>query len=89
MKRRHDFHHHPLSHAPWGQHRVAADEVWLFSTGRPEGWDSRSVGPVRRADVRATARAVVTLDSNRTRPTRSSRGFASTIISDEPAGSWP
>ncbi len=81
-----NFHHHPLSHAPWGRHRVAADDVWLFSTGSPEGSDSRYVAPVRRADIRATARAVVTMTDA---PGPHARAGDSHPLTDDPAGSWP
>lgn len=55
----------PLPHAIWGRHVVAADEVWLISTGVPNSWDSRYLGPFSISQVRAVARPVWTLDSIR------------------------
>lgn len=54
----------PLHHAMWGRHVVAADELWLISTGVPNSWDSRYLGPFSISQVRAVARPVWTLDSS-------------------------
>lgn len=53
----------PLQHV-WGRHVVAADELWLISTGVPNSWDSRYLGPFSISQVRAVARPVWTLDSS-------------------------
>ena len=55
----------PLQHAIWGRHVVAADELWLITTGVPNSWDSRYLGPFSISQVRAVARRVWTLESIR------------------------
>ena len=53
----------PLTHATWGQHVVADDQLWLMSTRVPNSWDSRYLGPFSRSQVRAIARPVWTIES--------------------------
>jgi conjugative transfer signal peptidase TraF len=52
----------PLPHAVWGRHVVAADEFWVVSTRVPNSWDSRYLGPFSRAQVRAVAWPIWTVD---------------------------
>src|SRR5207245_6959013 len=51
-----------LPHAAFGSHVVAAEEVWLFGSSSARSWDSRSVGPVPLASVRAVVRPMLTVD---------------------------
>jgi conjugative transfer signal peptidase TraF len=37
----------PLPHAPWGEYRLPAGELWLFSPYRRNAYDSRYFGPVK------------------------------------------
>jgi conjugative transfer signal peptidase TraF len=46
-----DSHGRPLPRHEWGEHRLGADELWLFSPGATNGYDSRYFGPVRTSDV--------------------------------------
>lgn len=48
----------PLPHYPWGDHRLGPDELWLFSPGHRNGYDSRYFGPVRTSDVISVLRPV-------------------------------
>ena len=41
----------PLPHPPWGDHPLRPDELWLFSPGVQNGYDSRYFGPVRTSHV--------------------------------------
>jgi conjugative transfer signal peptidase TraF len=41
----------PLAHFPWGDHRLTAGELWLFSPFRRNAYDSRYFGPVLTAQV--------------------------------------
>lgn len=41
----------PLPHHEWGDHRLGPDELWLFSPGATNGYDSRYFGPVRTSNV--------------------------------------
>ncbi len=52
----------PLPHAPFGFHRVAASEVWLFGVSPTRSWDSRYFGSVPARAVRSVVRPVLTLD---------------------------
>lgn len=52
----------PLPHAIWGRHVVAADEFWVVSTRVPNSWDSRYLGSFSRAQVRAVAWPIWTVD---------------------------
>jgi conjugative transfer signal peptidase TraF len=36
----------PLPHYPWGEYRLAAGQLWLFSPYRRNAYDSRYFGPV-------------------------------------------
>ena len=51
-----------LPHAAFGSHVVAAEEVWLFGSSSARSWESRSVGPVPLASVRAVVRPMLTVD---------------------------
>lgn len=57
----HDARGRALPHLPWGRYQVTANEFWLFATHIPESWDSRYFGPIPRALILTTARAVWTL----------------------------
>lgn len=48
----------PLPHHEWGEHRLEADELWLFSPGATNGYDSRYFGPVRTSHVISALRPV-------------------------------
>jgi conjugative transfer signal peptidase TraF len=37
----------PLPHAPWGEYRLSAGQLWLFSPYRRNAYDSRYFGPVK------------------------------------------
>lgn len=58
----HDSRGRALPRIPRGRYHVTADECWLFATHIPESWDSRYFGPVKRAQILSTARAVWTLN---------------------------
>ncbi len=47
-----------LSHHEWGEHRLERDELWLFSPGVRNGYDSRYFGPVRTSNVISVLRPV-------------------------------
>ena len=48
----------PLQHVPFGDYRVPAGYVWLWSP-HPRSWDSRYYGMVPVANVRGTASLVL------------------------------
>ncbi len=50
----------PLPHEPWGAHRVASGQVWLFGFNDARSWDARYFGPVPLVSVRGVLRPVVT-----------------------------
>jgi conjugative transfer signal peptidase TraF len=41
----------PLPHYPWGEYRLEVGELWLYSPYRPNAYDSRYFGPVKREHV--------------------------------------
>lgn len=41
----------PLPHHPWGEYRLEAGDLWLFSPYRPSAYDSRYFGPVKLEHV--------------------------------------
>jgi conjugative transfer signal peptidase TraF len=50
----------PLPHHPWGNHRLSADELWLFSPFNDNAFDSRYFGPVKHTQVVAVLRPLWT-----------------------------
>lgn len=50
----------PLPHVPWGRHRVAPGEVWLFGLYNVRSWDARYFGPVPLSGVRGVLKPVLT-----------------------------
>ena len=55
-----DAHGRPLPHYPFGTHRLAAGELWLFSPYTAAAYDSRYFGPVRVERVQAVVRPLWT-----------------------------
>lgn len=51
-----------LPQFPRGRYQVEAGDFWLLSIHSPASWDSRYFGPIRRAQILSTARAVWTLN---------------------------
>jgi conjugative transfer signal peptidase TraF len=49
-----------LPHYPWGDHVLKPRELWLFSSYRPNSYDSRYFGPVDASRVMAVLRPVWT-----------------------------
>lgn len=49
----------PLPHYPWGDHRLGADEFWLFSP-RGNAYDSRYFGPVKSSQLISVLRPLWT-----------------------------
>jgi type IV secretory pathway protease TraF len=45
-----------------GRYLVAPGELWLVSTRLPNSWDSRYLGPITIAQVRAVARPIWTVE---------------------------
>ena len=56
----HDSKGHALSHASWGKHQVAANEIWLFGFNDRRSWDSRYFGPIPLANVRGHLEPIFT-----------------------------
>lgn len=50
----------PLPHYPWGEYRLRAGQIWLFSPYRPNSYDSRYFGPVRLDDIVSVLKPVWT-----------------------------
>jgi conjugative transfer signal peptidase TraF len=50
-----------LEHFPWGEHRLAHGEFWVFSE-RDRSWDSRYFGPVRIEEVAGVVEPLLTIE---------------------------
>ena len=49
----------PLPHVPWGNHKVAPGEVWLFGFNNARSWDARYFGPVPLSGVRGVLQPIL------------------------------
>lgn len=54
-----DSHGRPLPRYPWGDHRLGANEFWLFSS-RGNAYDSRYFGPVKSSQIVSVLRPLWT-----------------------------
>lgn len=50
----------PLPHYPWGEYRLGAGQIWLFSPHQPNSYDSRYFGPVKLDEVVSVLKPVWT-----------------------------
>ena len=50
----------PLPHVPWGNHKVAPSEVWLFGFYNARSWDARYFGPVPLSGVQGVLKPILT-----------------------------
>ena len=50
-----------LPHHAWGEHRMRAGELWLFSPYHRNAYDSRYFGPIERSQVVSALRPVLVL----------------------------
>ena len=49
-----------LRHVPFGNYRVAANQVWLFGFHDRRSWDARYFGPVPLSNIRGALQPVIT-----------------------------